>query len=224
MSPLRVSEKTLELNICAEILASIRLLSGCSGAFWIGMKQQQEARNGIDELIQNVPNGMHLALQFKAPRSEPRDQLPYRYTINDRQNNNLLRLANRRPNAVYYIFPHYNTFTKMRSDSPTLVGDTWTLRINDLSGLPISSNSQGTHTVATTPPNVHIYSEPQKYSINKASALVQSVLEENMGQLSETLLSHSQLKQWLNELVKEADSNKLVIGQRLRGFSTFCIS
>lgn len=224
MSPLRVSEKTLELNICAEILSNIRSRPGCSGAFWIGMKQQQEARNGIDELIQNVPNGMHLALQFKAPRSEPRDQLPYRYTINDRQNNNLLRLARHHPNAVYYIFPHYNTFTKIRSDSPTLLGDTWTLRVNDLNGLPISTNSQGTHTVTTTPPNAYIYSEPQKYLIKKASGLVQSVLEENMDQLSEILLSHSQLKQWLNELVKEADGNKLVIGQRLRGFSTFCIS
>ncbi len=32
------------------------------------MKQQQEARNGIDDLLANVPKGRHLALQFKAPR------------------------------------------------------------------------------------------------------------------------------------------------------------
>jgi len=62
-----VSEKTLELNIGAEILQLIRQKHGCHCAFWIGMKQDQEAGNGIDELISNVPSGMHLALQFKAP-------------------------------------------------------------------------------------------------------------------------------------------------------------
>lgn len=224
MSPLRVSEKTLELNICAEILASIRSLPGCSGAFWIGMKQQQEARNGIDELIQNIPNGMHLALQFKAPRSEPRDQIPYRFTINDRQNKNLLRLASRHPNAVYYLFPHYNTFTKMHSDSPILLRDTWALRVNDLMGLPRSMNSQGTHTVETTPPNAYVHSELKKYDIHKVSELIEDISQRSTAQLSEILISHSFLKEWLGELVEETESNKLVIGQRLRGFSTFCIS
>ena len=60
MSPLRVSEKTLELNICAEILQNIRQIRGCDRAFWIGMKQDQEAGLGLDELINNVPAGMHL--------------------------------------------------------------------------------------------------------------------------------------------------------------------
>lgn len=152
MSPLRVSEKTLELNICAEVLYVIRQIPGCHGGFWIGMKQQQEARLGIDELIRNIPAGMHLALQFKAPRSEPRDQIPYRFTINDKQNNNLLRLASSRPEAVYYIFPHYNTFTKMHSDSPTLLRDTWLLRVDDLRGLSNSANKLGTHMVETNPP------------------------------------------------------------------------
>jgi hypothetical protein len=93
MTPLRVSEKTLELNICAEVLEVIRRTPGCGRGFWIGMKQDQEARLGVDELIHNIPAGMHLAFQFKAPRSEPRDHILYRFTINDRQNDNLLRLA-----------------------------------------------------------------------------------------------------------------------------------
>jgi hypothetical protein len=34
-----VSEKTLELNVAAELLAWIRTLPGCEKAFWIGIKQ-----------------------------------------------------------------------------------------------------------------------------------------------------------------------------------------
>lgn len=224
MSPLRVSEKTLELNICAEILASIRLLPGCSGAFWIGMKQQQEARNGIDELIQNIPNGMHLALQFKAPRSEPRNQIPYRFTINDRQNDNLLRLAVNHSEAVYYIFPHYNTFSKMRTDSPQLIGDTWLLKVDDLRGLPHSLNRQRTHMVETYPPIAHVHSDLMGYKIIRVVDFIEVILERGLPELTEMLISHTTLKEWLDELIDKAQGNKLVIGQRLRGFLTFCIS
>lgn len=224
MSPLRVSEKTLELNICAELLASIRSFCGCSGAFWIGMKQQQEAKLGIDELIQNIPNGMHLALQFKAPRSEPRDQIPYRFTINDRQNSNLLRLAINHPESVYYIFPHYNTFSKMRTDSPLLLSDTWLLKVHDLRGLPHSSNRQGTHMVETYPPIAHVYSDLMGFKIIRVVDFIEEFFRRGLPELSEILISHTVLKGWLGELIEEAQGNKLVVGQRLRGFSTFCIS
>lgn len=224
MSPLRVSEKTLELNICAEVLYVIRQIPGCSGAFWIGMKQQQEARLGLDELIHNIPAGMHLALQFKAPRSEPRNQIPYRFTINDRQNNNLLRLANNHPEAVYYIFPHYNTFSKMRTDSPQLLSDTWLLKVDDLRGLPHSSNRQGTHMVETYPPVTHVYSDLMGFKITRVVDFIEDFLRRGLPELTEMLISHTVLKDWLGELIDEAQGNKLVIGQRLRGFSTFCIS
>ena len=224
MSPLRVSEKTLELNICAEVLHAIRQIPGCNRAFWIGMKQDQEARLGIDELIHNLPTGMHLALQFKAPRSEPRDQIPYMFTINDRQNNSLLRLANNRPEAVYYIFPHYNSFAKMRLDSPTLLRDTWSLKINDLQGLPASTKRQGTHVVRTNPPTAFVRSEPIEKKIRSAIEIIEIILREGQTTLESILISHALLKQWLVDLIVEAEGNKLVVGQRLRGFSTFCIS
>jgi len=41
MPRLQVSEKTLEINICAEIL--LRICRRYSGAFWIGMKQKQKS-------------------------------------------------------------------------------------------------------------------------------------------------------------------------------------
>lgn len=224
MSPLRVSEKTLELNICAEILTEIRSYQGCDKAFWIGMKQQQEARNGLDELISNLPAGLHLAVQFKAPRSEPRDQIPYRFTINDRQNANLLRLANKRPEAVFYVFPHYNTFTSMRSNSPHLLTNTYALKVDDLRLLPPSTNKLGTHYVETDPPLAIIRSEPAHTKLLAVYSLLKDIFGVEWGELKSILISHELVKEWLSELISEAEGNKLVIGQRLRGFSTFCIT
>jgi len=100
MRPLIMCERTLELDICAEVLSLIRSLPNSQAAFWIGMKQDQEARNGLDELISNLPAGLPLALQFKAPKSRQPNQVPHRLTVNGRQNGNLLRLAARRPDAL----------------------------------------------------------------------------------------------------------------------------
>lgn len=224
MSPKRVSEKTLELNICAEILQCIRGMHRCQQAFWIGMKQHQEARLGLDELIHNTPAGMHLALQFKAPRSEPRDQIPYRFTINDRQNRNLLRLATNRSEAVYYIFPHYNTFAKMRSESPNLLKDTWLLKVDDLRGLSVSTNRLGTHTVETYPPTALVHhSEPVELKMTSIYDMFGNILIKRAA-LNDVLISHTLLKEWLGDLISEARGNKRAVGQRLRGFSTLCIS
>jgi hypothetical protein len=224
-----VSEKTLELNICAEVLYRIRQIPGCERAFWIGLKQDQEAKLGIDDLISNIPTGMHLALQFKAPRSQPSNQTPYRFTINDRQNSNLLKLAASRTESVYYILPHYNTFTKMRSDSPNLLKDTWLLKVNDLRGLPISANKQGTHSIETNPqtnpPSAAVHSEQMNPNIMRASDMIETIFDNKAsGGLEAILVSNTHLQHWLYELIDEAEGNKFVIGQRLRGFSTFCVS
>ena len=62
-----VSEKSLELNVCAEFLQYIRRWPGCRGALWFGLTQAQERRMGLDELIRNVGPGYAIMLQFKAP-------------------------------------------------------------------------------------------------------------------------------------------------------------
>ncbi|APV44464.1 hypothetical protein Dform_01130 [Dehalogenimonas formicexedens] len=220
-SRLKVSEKTLELNISAEILQMVRSWPGCACAFWVGMKQDQEAKNGIDELIQNVPRGFHLALQFKAPKATPPNQIPYRYTINDRQNGNLLRLAINRPNAVYYVFPMYNTFQKLRNNSPNLLQDTWALQVAATKSLQKAGNSQGRHEVyaSTNPPGVIIYSNPFPADLSRFSTIHGNVFESP----SEYLLSHTALKDWLTELVSGNRVNRQSVGQLLRGFSTVCV-
>jgi hypothetical protein len=224
MCPLIVSEKTLELNICAEMLGLIRSLPNCQAAFWIGMKQDQEARNGLDELISNLPAGQHLLLQFKAPWSRPPNTVPYKFTISDRQNGNLLRLAARRPDAVYYVFPHYNTFTQMRSNSPVLLSDTHLLKVEDLRHLPFSTNRLGTHLVETSPPVAIIHSELIEAKLTLPSDTLRSIFDAEKSTLHFRLIPHTWLKEWLGELIREAEGNRRAIGQRLKGFSTFCIT
>ena len=77
MTRLVISEKTLELNVTAELLGVIRQMPGCQSAYWIGMKQQQEARLGTDEVLANLPVGSYLALQFKAPARNPPAGMPH---------------------------------------------------------------------------------------------------------------------------------------------------
>ena len=94
-----VSEKSLELNVCAELLQYIRSWPGCGKALWLGLTQAQERRAGIDELISNVGVGFSLMLQFKAPWPSSRVDDLYKFSINERQplgTNNAFRPLNRR--------------------------------------------------------------------------------------------------------------------------------
>ncbi len=202
----------------------VRTLYNCQKVFLFGMTQYQESQNGIDELITNLPKGRHLAFQFKAPRPRPANQLPYRYSINDRQNSNLLRLANNRPDAVYYVFPHYNTVTKIHGDLPNLMEDTYCLRVYDLHDLPPSRNMQGTHKIETDPPIAVVHSEPLKMKLMDISVIFQNIFGKDSATLQDTLISHEHMKEWLNEIIIKTRWNKRVIGQRLRGFYTLCIS
>jgi hypothetical protein len=102
---LLVSEKTLELNVAAEILTLVRRRPGCEGAFWIGLTQRQERRFGFDERLSNVAPGLHMALQFKAPARERAPTGAYRFTLRHGQHAALLRLAAFRRSAAHYVFP-----------------------------------------------------------------------------------------------------------------------
>ena len=216
-----VSEKTLELNVGVEILNCIRGWHGGERAFWIGMKQNQEARNGIDELIDNTQGLYHLALQFKSPNSRPPDSVPYRFSINDRQHAHLLRLARTRPDAVYYVFPHYNTFLSMRMRSPDLLSDTYFARDADVDPLTPSGNAQGTHRVRTDPPVAEIYSDPVQISLKPAREVLDGFLRTS--RIEHDLVYHEALREWLRGLFEEERRNTWRIGQRLRGFSTVCL-
>ena len=127
-----VSEKSLELNVCAELLQHIRSWPGCERALWLGLTQAQERRRGIDELIRNVGPGFSLMLQFKAPwPSSVVDDL-YKFSINERQHEALGQLADEYPEAVYYVFPLYSEWTKADQHAPDLAQDTWLVPVSSI--------------------------------------------------------------------------------------------
>ena len=127
-----VSEKSLELNVCAEMLQYIRAWPGCQRALWLGLTQRQERRTGLDELIRNVGPGSSLMLQFKAPwPSSDVDDL-YKFSINERQHEALEQLSDQHPEAVYYVFPLYSKWIKADQHAPDLAQDTWLVPVSSM--------------------------------------------------------------------------------------------
>lgn len=226
-----VSEKTLELNVAAEIVQTIRGAPGCEAAFWIGMKQHQKALNGIDEVLSNLPSAKHLALQFKAPRARPPDTAPYVFAINEHQHSPLCRLAASRPNAVFYVLPHYNSFPSVRQRSPSLLDDTWFFRISDIGPLQGGSSS-GSHTIRSWPGWAQVYSSPgERTTTFSFKDIVGEILSldapgdklTSSSQLEFNLLSTESVREWFVRLREEA-KNTHQVGQLLRGFCLACIS
>ena len=126
-----ISEKSLELNVCAEFLQYIRSWPGCARALWFGLTQAQERLDGIDEYIRNVGGGTALMLQFKSPWYSSSTSL-YKFSINEEQHRAMERLATLRGDSVYYVFPLYNRWSKADSHAPDLAQDTWLVPVSSI--------------------------------------------------------------------------------------------
>ena len=136
-----VSEKSLELNVCAELLNHIRSWPGCGRALWLGLTQAQERRTGLDELIRNVGYGFALMLQFKAPWPSSKIDHLYKFSINERQHEALEQLADKYPEAVYYVFPLYSKWNKADQHAPDLAQDTWLVPVSSMPLTLLTSQS-----------------------------------------------------------------------------------
>lgn len=128
-----IYEKTLELNICGEVLAIIRSQPGYQKAVWQGLTQAQERKVGLDELVRNMGHGRHLMLQFKAPWSSSPADIVYKFSLNMPQHMTLEKgLAAKYPSGVFYVLPLFVSWKKVNSYSPNLTRDTWLLRVRDV--------------------------------------------------------------------------------------------
>lgn len=125
---MKVSEKSLELNVGAELLAHLRGPMKMQKAYLRGLTQREEKRSGVD-FFANLPGDVRIfAFQFKAPRG-PEDGLPYRFTLNRDQHRALHQLAVQAPNAIFYVLPFYVLTDKLERDVPCLAQDTWLLPV-----------------------------------------------------------------------------------------------
>ena len=64
----KVSEKSLELNVGAELLDMLRGRLGMHKAFLRGLTQTEERQEGVDFFVELSPATRIFAFQFKAPK------------------------------------------------------------------------------------------------------------------------------------------------------------
>ncbi|MDE3259832.1 MAG: hypothetical protein OYM47_18525 [Gemmatimonadota bacterium] len=89
---MKVSEKSLELNVGAELLAFLRGPLEMPKAYLRGLTQREESQEGVDFFAQMTPETRVFAFQFKAPRGRGEGE-PYLFTIQRRQHEKLSALA-----------------------------------------------------------------------------------------------------------------------------------
>ncbi|MYG53330.1 MAG: hypothetical protein F4204_13590, partial [Rhodospirillaceae bacterium] len=128
---MRVSEKSLELNLAAEILNRLRARPGMSKLYLRGLTQGEESRMGADFFAQLDGRTRLFAFQFKAPLGRT-DSTPYKFTLQREQHTKLRVLSTRSNNPVFYVLPFYATHQKLRKDIPNLIQDTWALRVKPM--------------------------------------------------------------------------------------------
>ncbi len=128
---MRVSEKSLELNVGAELLDLMRNGMGLTKAYLRGLTQREEKQEGVDFFLRLGPQVRFFAFQFKAPKGTA-DGSPYRYTIQREQHQALFDLAQAASNTVFYVFPYYATTNKLQQDVPNLMSDTWLLSVDQM--------------------------------------------------------------------------------------------
>ncbi len=118
-----VTEKTLELNISAEILRFVRQFY--KRAYLEGPSTRQERWRAYDSKTRGISRGKYIIFQIKSPW---REYPPSTFSVNIRQLSILRRRSQQHPNGVWYLFPPYQTFKKIWLNSPNLLENTYFVR------------------------------------------------------------------------------------------------
>ena len=156
---MKLSEKTLELNICAQVHTAVfpraRLI-------WFGLTQRQEARMGFDTCAKL--GGRLLLFQFKASNHRLRSG-ERKFQLDHDQLLALRGLAGGAMRSVFYAFPLVGNTQELRR-STNLLKETWLLDVSGLPTLPAPTKKDGTirrnrrHNAYVLPQSVTILSDP----------------------------------------------------------------
>lgn len=172
---MKLSEKTLELNICAQV-------SQCLGqrnrVLWFGLTQKQEARAGFDACTKL--GGRLIVFQFKASSrvlksSErvflaPHDQLMA-----------LQKHVGSHRRSVFYAFPLVGNTSELKANSD-LLSQTWLVDVASLSKVGPPTKSDGSfrknncHNVYVTPGNAEFHSDPVAVKASNLRVLIEQDL------------------------------------------------
>lgn len=154
---MRLSEKTIEINFCAQAakITKRRLI-------WFGLTQKQEANAGFD--VYTKIGGRILIFQFKASNVLVKDGWR-RFQADHTQMENLRKLCKNYQRSVFYVFPLLGTTYEL-SINPDLISQTSLLDVDKLPVLAPPVTKRGDprknnkHYVDVIPERAVIHSEP----------------------------------------------------------------
>ncbi len=131
---MRISEKTIEINFCAQFDPG-----GGRRPFWFGLTQEQEKRAGFD--VMSRVAGRFFVLQFKASAhvlrtGERRFHAPHHQLL-------ALQDRCRATRDVVYVLPEFGTSTELRRIRFDLVDHCWLLNVADIPSIPDPTRQDG---------------------------------------------------------------------------------
>ena len=156
---MKLSEKTLELNICAQ---ASKYVGSTQQIFWFGLTQKQEAKAGFDACTKL--GGRLLIFQFKASARV----LKSKERVFLAPHNQLEALRNQvksHSRSVFYAFPLVGNTLEVKKN-PDLLSQTWLVDVASLSAVGSPTKSDGTlrkngcHNVYVTPGKAVFHSKP----------------------------------------------------------------
>jgi hypothetical protein len=162
---MRIAEKTIELNFCAQCNTTVspKLL-------WFGLTQKQEAKMGFDACTSL--KGRLLIFQFKASNyvlasGSRRFYAPHDQLVQLQKQCNSSR-------SVFYVFPLVGTTLEL-SKNPNILSSSWLLDVATLpSGIAVPTTTKGKprkngmHYVDVVPGSATIHSDPFKVGLLSA--------------------------------------------------------
>lgn len=162
---MRISEKTIELNFCAQLNRKSKY-----ELTWFGLTQKQEARAGFDACARL--GGRLVLFQFKA--SNHTMSTGARRFMASHDQLDALRTRCRSVRSVFYAFPLIGTTLELATKRD-LLANTWLLDVHDLRTLPPPTGrsgrlrKNGAHYVHVLPGRAIICSEPVEVPLTQAS-------------------------------------------------------
>jgi hypothetical protein len=208
---MRLAEKTIELNYCAQLNERLG-----RRVIWFGLTQRQEARAGYDAYAQL--GGQLVALQFKASNHVLLSGAR-RFHAPHHQLAALRDLGRRRPNSVFYVFPGVGTTLELAKD-PDVVGQSQVLdagRIPLRVGPPMQRSGRprrrGAHYIDVTVGIATIHSDPVEVRLYGPGQLLEAPARQaiELAELdrTESIMNADGEQDWFDKLLSVASGSSI---------------
>ena len=131
----KTSEKSLEINVLRHLVNWLEKRTG-NKITVLSPTQNLEEHLGYDEILQGLPRGWVMALQFKKPTQETAFM---KFTINIPQMSTMTRLFPE--NCAFYVLPPYPTHLELINDYDQLLDNSLAVDVNHVSSFVTHNTS-----------------------------------------------------------------------------------